>query len=98
MTSNLGSDMILKSGEIQDIGFESSEQNKRTDNLEVKINDLIKITFPLLGMEGMHAFQGEIKSLNNDSEHLSFGIQFKDMNENIKGMIETYVNDVLDLN
>jgi len=65
---------------------------------EVKINDLVKISFPLLGIEGMHSFLGKIKNINNDLKSLSFGIQFESMKENVKDMIDTYVKDVLDLN
>ncbi|NLA74890.1 MAG: flagellar brake protein, partial [Deltaproteobacteria bacterium] len=54
---------------------------------EVTINDHIRISFPLLGFEGMQDFKGIIKSVNSDSEGLYFGIQFKDIKPDVEGMI-----------
>lgn len=65
---------------------------------EIKIDDPVKISFPLLGIEGTHTFYGKIKSINTDIEHLSFGIQFENMKDEIKDRIDTYIRDVLDLN
>jgi hypothetical protein len=64
---------------------------------ETAINDLLKISFPLLGFEGIHTFKGIIKSINTDSEGISFGIQFEDIKPSVEGMIDGYVRDVLDI-
>lgn len=64
---------------------------------QVKINDPVKISFPLLGFEGIHNFKGIIKSINSDSIGISFGIQFEDMNTSHENMIDIYVRDILDL-
>ncbi len=64
---------------------------------QVKINDPVKISFPLLGFEGTHNFKGIIKGINSDSIGISFGIQFEDIKPSHEGMIDSYVRDVLDL-
>ncbi len=64
---------------------------------EVTINDSIRISFPLLGFEGIHNFKGIIKSVNSDSEGLYLGIQFEDIKPGVENMIEVYVRDVLDI-
>jgi hypothetical protein len=64
---------------------------------EVAINDPLKISFPLLGFEGIHTFKGIIKSVNTDSIGISFGIQFEDIKPSVEGMIDGYVRDVLDI-
>ncbi|MBN2417946.1 MAG: flagellar brake domain-containing protein [Deltaproteobacteria bacterium] len=70
--------------------------NKDITN-EVKINDSVKISFPLLGFEGIHTFQGNIKSITSDTTGISFGINFEYVNPSLENMIEDYVRDVLDL-
>lgn len=64
---------------------------------EVTINDSIRISFPLLGFEGIQNFKGIIKSVNSDSEGLYFGIQFEDIKPGVENMIDGYVRDVLDI-
>jgi hypothetical protein len=64
---------------------------------EVSINDPLKISFPLLGYEGIHTFKGIIKSVNTDSVGISFGIQFEEIKPSVEGMIDGYVRDVLDI-
>jgi ribosome-associated toxin RatA of RatAB toxin-antitoxin module len=64
---------------------------------EVKIDDAARISFPLLGFEGIHSFNGLIKSISSDTVGISFGIQFEDVKSSLEKMIENYVNDVLDL-
>jgi c-di-GMP-binding flagellar brake protein YcgR len=70
--------------------------NKDVTN-DVKINDPVEISFPLLGFEGIHTFQGIIKSINSDTAGTSFGINFENMKPSLEKMIEGYVRDVLDL-
>ena len=64
---------------------------------ELKINDPLKISFPLLGFEGIHIFKGIIKSINSDTNGLSLGIKFEDVKPFLENMIDGYVKDVLDL-
>ena len=64
---------------------------------EVKINDALKISFPLLGFEGIHTLKGIIKSINSDTVGISLGIQFVDIKASLEKMIDGYVKDVLDL-
>lgn len=64
---------------------------------EIKIDDPLKISFPLLGFEGLHNFKGIIKSINSDAIGISFGIQFEDLKTSLESMIDSYVRDVLEL-
>jgi c-di-GMP-binding flagellar brake protein YcgR len=64
---------------------------------KVKIDDNLNISFPLLGLEGFHTFNGRIKSMNGDSEQLTLGIEFLDVKPSLEAKIDNYVNDVLDL-
>ena len=64
---------------------------------EVKIDASLRISFPLLGIEGIHTFKGIIKSITSDSEGISFGIKFEDMKPFLENIVEGYVKDVLDL-
>lgn len=64
---------------------------------QIKIDDPLKISFPLLGLEGIHVFEGIIKSINSDTDRLSFGIQFINVKQSIEDMIDNYVKDVLDV-
>jgi c-di-GMP-binding flagellar brake protein YcgR len=63
----------------------------------IKLNDPVKISFPLLGFDGMHTFKGIIKSIISDTAGISFGIQFEAVKPSLEVMIESYVKDVLDL-
>ncbi len=83
--------------EISKSGTRFSVNANKDIVYSVKINDPVKVTFPLLGFEGSHDFKGEIKSINRDSAGLSFGIQFIGIKPSLESMIECYVNDVLDL-
>ena len=62
---------------------------------DVKIDDSVGLSFPLLGLEGTQKFEGIIKSITGDKEKLSFGIEFKDIDDKIKDIIDNYVKDVL---
>ena len=46
---------------------------------KVKIDDPLKISFSLLGLEGFHTFNGRIKSMIGDAEQLTLGIKFLDV-------------------
>ena len=63
----------------------------------VKLNDPVKISFPLLGFDGIHTIKGIIKGIISDTAGISLGIQFEDVKPLLEGMIENYVKDVLDL-
>ena len=65
---------------------------------DVKIDDPLKISFPLLGLEGIHTLQGKIKSIHSDATQLLLGIKFIDVEPSLEKKIDSYVNDVLELN
>lgn len=72
--------------------------NTETDLVKmVKLNYPVKISFPLLGFDGIHTFKGIIKSIISDTAGISLGIQFEGVKPLLEGMIENYVKDVLDL-
>ena len=72
--------------------------NTETDLIKmVKLNDPVKISFPLLGFDGIHTIKGIIKGIISDTAGISLGIQFEDVKPLLEGMIENYVKDVLDL-
>jgi c-di-GMP-binding flagellar brake protein YcgR len=72
--------------------------NTETDLIKmVKLNDPVKISFPLLGFDGIHTIKGIIKGIISDTAGISLGIQFEDVKPLLEEMIENYVKDVLDL-
>ena len=72
--------------------------NTETDLIKmVKLSDPVKISFPLLGFDGIHTIKGIIKGIISDTAGISLGIQFEDVKPLLEGMIENYVKDVLDL-
>ena len=64
---------------------------------ELKIGNQLKVSFPLIGLEGIQTFQGKIKSITSDPEQLVLGIQFFDVKPALKDLVDLYVNDVLEL-
>ena len=64
---------------------------------EVKIEDLLDVSFPLLGLDGVQTFNGKVKNISGDTEQFSMGIEFLDIKPHLKDCIENYVNDVLEL-
>ncbi len=94
----------IKKRQIRGLVMEISRSGTRfkvsTDSVlinEVAINDPLKISFPLLGFEGIHNFKGIIKSITSDLAGISFGIQFEEIKPSVEGMIDGYVKDVLDI-
>ncbi len=83
--------------EISKSGIRFTLKADKDDTKDVKINDPLKISFPLLGFEGIHRFNGIIKSIISDTAGISFGIQFEEIDSSLEHMIENYVRDVLDI-
>ena len=94
----------LSNGQFRGLVLEISKSGTRftintTQKIinSVKIHDPAKISFPLLGFEGIHSFKGIIKSINSDTTGISLGIEFEEIKSSLERMIEDYVKDVLDL-
>ncbi len=83
--------------EISKSGIRFTIKTDKGDTNDMKINDSLEISFPLLGFEGIHKLKGIIKSINCDATGTSFGIQFKDITSSLEEMIDSYVRDVLDI-
>ena len=64
--------------------------------MDIKVDDQVGLSFPLLGIDGIQKFQGKIKNMKVDAENLSLGIQFINIDADIAEKIDGYVKDVLD--
>lgn len=64
---------------------------------DIHINDLIHISFPLSGMEGIQRFKGKIKNISGDKESLSFGVEFITLDTKVVGLIDRHIKEILDV-
>jgi len=61
---------------------------------QIPILEDIKISFSVLGIEGIQDFQGKVRNRNHDSKKISLGIEFLQINENIVSLIDDYIKEV----
>ena len=86
-------------GVIADISREGARFSinmGRDKVMDIKVDDQVGLSFPLLGIDGIQKFQGKIKNMKVDAENLSLGIQFINIDADIAEKIDGYVKDVLD--
>jgi c-di-GMP-binding flagellar brake protein YcgR len=59
--------------------------------LQVHVIDNIKLSFTLLGMEGIQHFQGKVRNTNQDRERIALGIELEDLDAEIAHRISSHI-------
>ncbi len=70
---------------------------RELEDLETKqipAEDQIKISFPILGIEGVKEFQGKVRNKSYDNTEISLGIEFLNIGEDILNLIDEYIKEV----
>lgn len=64
---------------------------------QVLLLDSITVTFPILGIKGIQAFQGVVRNTTIDREKIALGIEFMDVEPKLLSSIEDYIRDVTEI-
>lgn len=64
--------------------------------VQVAAGDEIEISFPLLGLEGLQIFRAKARTISQDRETISVGMEFLEMEPEMSNRIVQYVESVSD--
>jgi len=59
--------------------------------LRVHVVDNIRLSFTLLGVEGVQHFQGKVRNTSQDRSRIALGIEFEDVDDNIVDQITSQI-------
>jgi c-di-GMP-binding flagellar brake protein YcgR len=64
---------------------------------QVLLIDSIVLHFPILGMKGVRTFQGKVRNTSVDREKIAMGVEFDELDADVRGSILAYVDSVTDI-
>jgi c-di-GMP-binding flagellar brake protein YcgR len=67
---------------------------KEEKHIQVKLGDDIKLSFPIVGMEGIQDFYGKVRNTVQDRERISLGVEFEMLDSTLSDKIESYARSV----
>ena len=70
--------------------------NLQESNLALQAGQKVQLSFPLLGLEGEKHVEGEVRSITQDSNKASIGVQFDELDADVSAKVETYVKRVME--
>lgn len=93
-------DTIIK-GTITDISASGCRFVVRLPNnlmpRQVLLLDTLILTFPILGIKGIQAFNGIVKNTTIDREKIALGIEFINVDPRLLSSIEDYIRNVTEI-
>lgn len=83
------------SGMIRDIStggvLFSMKTGPQHEHPDIEIGQSVLLKFPLLGMDGLQEFLGNVRRVEHDGKELRIGMQFEKVPQDILDKIETYM-------
>lgn len=64
---------------------------------QVMLIDLIQLYFPIMGLQGLQAFQGKVRNTTIDKEKIAMGIEFCGLEEVLQKSIADYISNVAEI-